>query len=205
MANKSAFVSILLFSSYMVGSTTEKNCELWCNHEVVRESAKIVAGSMVASTAFDFLNNAYSYFNFFIAGPLRATTLISSTKNLYKIGIPAGILLASAAQAGNWPKLPASELAKPAGIVCSGILISSIAAGYYGYKQYSRLVLGSQQEENNENCLLSSTFYSDLYARNMSYLSGSLGTISLIMAILRKRYKLHKTHVAQTRKKALHS
>jgi hypothetical protein len=129
----------------------------------VKESSKIVAGSILAACLYGIINDSVTvrvcpeYFTegfhkemlrpWWKSGPNSKITdmllnpnnktLISlywGTFTTWWVGAGLGALNVAAARVGSWPKVSMSELAKPLAKSTFGLLGASLAAGIYGYR-----------------------------------------------------------------------
>jgi len=101
------------------------------------------------------------------------------------VGAGLGFPLAFAARAGNYPKLEAKDLIKPAVVLLTGMGLGSLIAGYIGYQQHQERVRGSIFGID-----LLRRFEGVGYAHNTSYLLGALGGICLCLWVIHERKRL---------------
>src|ERR1700736_3324733 len=95
-----------------------------------------------------------------------------------------GIMLAIAARAGSRAKLIASHLIRPLLKLLAIMAIFALAAGIIGYFLQG---LGMEYYATAIPKQIRHTFYADLWAHEMSYLTGLIGGIILCILVWRSR------------------
>jgi hypothetical protein len=95
-----------------------------------------------------------------------------------------GIMLAIAARAGSRAKLTASHLVRPLLKLLAIMAIFALAAGIIGYFLQG---LGMEYYATAIPKQIRHTFYADLWAHEMSYLTGLIGGIILCILVWRSR------------------
>jgi hypothetical protein len=106
------------------------------------------------------------------------------------VGLPLGIMLAIAAQAGSRTKCSARSLVLPIGKLLSVMAICALAAGIVGWflarARLFVLVEPLAQRVPTEKHI---AFLADLWAHNASYLVGIIGGVVLVVRTWRSRGK----------------
>jgi hypothetical protein len=103
------------------------------------------------------------------------------------VGLLLGVLLAIAARAGSLPKATLVDLAPKVLLLVAMMALCALAAGFCGYflqgfgMEYYATGIPKQIRRN---------FYADLWAHNMSYLSGFIGGIVLCVIVWRSRARV---------------
>jgi hypothetical protein len=100
------------------------------------------------------------------------------------VSLILGLLLATSARAGSSPKAAAVELVPKIFRLLIIMALCSLAAGIIGYFLQS---FGMEYYAAGIPKQIRHNFYADLWAHNMSYLSGFVGGIILCVTIWRRR------------------
>jgi hypothetical protein len=107
------------------------------------------------------------------------------------VGLPLGVMLASAAQIGSWPTIPARRMMKPVAVLLAVMAVCALLAGITG------AVLAA-----NGNAWLNPplseavpkdrhvAFLADGWAHGASYLAGALGGLVLTVLTLLRRARM---------------
>jgi hypothetical protein len=107
------------------------------------------------------------------------------------VGLILGIALAVASRAGPWPKLNASQLARPLAIMLCSVAIISLLAGFIGHiaaeRRWVRLLepLASRIPTHRHVA-----FLTNLWAHSASYIGGFLGGIAMCAWALVRRSRM---------------
>jgi len=113
------------------------------------------------------------------------------------VGLILGVLLAIAARMGSWPRLSASQLVRPLGMMLAIVGILAAVAGlighYFAVRQWVVLVepLASQIPADKQI-----PFITDLWMHLASYIFGFLGGIVLCIRLVIVRWRLQKKRVS---------
>lgn len=100
------------------------------------------------------------------------------------VSLTLGILLAIAAQAGSRPRITAQGVLPKLLKLLVIMGFCALAAGISGYYLQG---LGMEYYATNIPKQIRHTFYADLWAHNISYLSGFVGGIALCISVWRSR------------------
>jgi hypothetical protein len=100
------------------------------------------------------------------------------------VSLPLGIMLAIAARAGSRAKLTTSQIIRPLLKLLAIMAIFALAAGILGYFLQG---LGMEYYATAIPKEIRNTFYADLWAHEMSYLTGLTGGIILCIHVWRSR------------------
>ena len=97
-----------------------------------------------------------------------------------------GIILAASARIGSWPRVTARELLPKMVKLLAIMGVCALAAGIAGYFLQG---LGMEYYATGIPKQLRHRFYADLWAHNMSYLSGFVGGLVLCIMTWRERIR----------------
>jgi hypothetical protein len=107
------------------------------------------------------------------------------------VGLPLGLLLASAARIGTWPRLGVRALVRPTAVLLTIMGLSAVGFGFRGWQR-------AQQHKVQLPAGLAaavpvdqhSTFIADWYAHSASYAVGGLGGCMLCFWTVRNRWRM---------------
>lgn len=165
------------------------------------ESAKIVAMSIILAVVYGILHDQVTVrvcVEYFTVGhpPVFDTTnptLLGIGWGIiatWWVGLGLGLLLASAARLGKWPRRTARSLFRPLLVLLGVNAISAVAAGLAGMwaaREGWIRIQGTLAERISESHHVG--FITDAFAHNASYVVGALGGIilSVIIVVRRRR------------------
>ena len=161
------------------------------------ESLKIIATSLLAGALYGVLHDQVTarvcleYFTVFHPDVFhtQSPTLLAlgwGVLATWWISLFFGILAAIAARAGSRPRVTAYDLLPKLLKLLVIMALCALTAGISGYFLQG---LGMEYYATNIPKQIRHTFYADLWAHNMSYLSGFIGGIALCVIIWRGRVR----------------
>ncbi len=162
------------------------------------ESLKIIGLSILAGAIYGIIHDQVTarvcleYFTVFHPDVFhtRSPTLLAlgwGVLATWWVSLFLGLMLAIAAQAGSRPTVSAFELLPKLVKLLAIMAVCALAAGIAGYFLQG---LGMEYYATNIPKQIRHSFYVDLWAHNMSYLSGFVGGIMLSILVWRSRGKL---------------
>jgi len=161
------------------------------------ESLKIIAMCLLAGALYGVLHDQVTarvcleYFTVFHPDVFhtQSPTLLAlgwGVLATWWVSLFLGILLAIAARAGSRPRLTAYDLLPKLLRLLVIMALCALAAGITGYFLQG---LGMEYYATAIPKHMLHTFYADLWAHNMSYLSGFIGGISVCVIVWRGRVR----------------
>jgi hypothetical protein len=112
------------------------------------------------------------------------------------VGLMLGVPLAVACRAGSRPRLSASQLVRPIGILLPCMAVCAIIGGTVGFIFASRGIISVGNWASVIPASAHARFLADAYSHLASYASGFLGGIVIIVWAVRERRQLHATRNA---------
>jgi hypothetical protein len=162
------------------------------------ESLKIIGLSILAGAIYGIIHDQITarvcleYFTVFHPDVFhtQSPTLLAlgwGVLATWWVSLFLGLLLAIAAQAGSRAKVSAGELLPKLVKLLATMAICALAAGIAGYFLQG---FGMEYYATNIPKQIRHAFYADLWAHNMSYLSGFVGGITLSILVWRSRGRI---------------
>ena len=159
------------------------------------ESLKIIGLSVLAGAIYGIVHDQITarvcleYFTVFHPDVFhtQSPTLLAlgwGVLATWWVSVMLGILLAIASRAGSRPKLVSRELIPLLARLLAVMAMCALSAGIAGYFLKG---LGMEYYNTSMPKAMMGRFYADLWAHNMSYLSGFVGGLVLCFIVWRKR------------------
>ena len=169
------------------------------------ESLKIVALGVVAAIAYGIAQDSVTArvcVEYFTIGhaPIFGTespTLLAlgwGVLATWWVGLGLGLVMAIACRKGRRPKLAASDLVRPLGIVLGSMAVASTLAGLIGYQAATHgwvFLVGRLADEVPE--ARHPAFLADLWAHLAAYGSAFVGGVALAILASNRRTRLAQT------------
>lgn len=159
------------------------------------ESLKIIGLSLLAGSVYGIIHDQVTarvcleYFTVFHPDVFhtQSPTLLALSWGVlatWWVSLFLGILLAIAARTGSRPTVSAYELIPKLAKLLAVMAVCALTAGIVGYFLQG---FGMEYYATDIPKQIRHSFYADLWAHSMSYLSGFIGGITLSILVWRKR------------------